>query len=69
MQRVQHEAIQVDLSDKPNWFQQLCRAEGLPSTVPAIDFDGHAQTDSIGISRYELNSDGRFQTRCNFVAI
>lgn len=51
MQHVPHQAIQIDLSQKPDWFRQLCSAEGLPSTVPVLDFEGHAQTDSIATCR------------------
>ncbi len=51
LQRVPFQAVQIDLSHKPKWFTQLCRDEGLPSTVPVIDFEGHAQTDSIAICR------------------
>ncbi|KAL0019623.1 hypothetical protein WJX77_004229 [Trebouxia sp. C0004] len=51
-QRVPFQAVQIDLSHKPKWFVQLCRDEGLPTTVPVIDFEGLAQTDSIAICRW-----------------
>ena len=51
LQGVDHQAIQIDLSQKPKWFTKLCKDEGLPSTVPTLDHQGQAQTDSIGICK------------------
>ncbi|KAL3135361.1 hypothetical protein ABBQ32_007549 [Trebouxia sp. C0010 RCD-2024] len=49
---VPHQVVHIDLSQKPAWFTQLCHHEGFAATVPVIDCNGKAQTESIDICRW-----------------
>lgn len=49
MQNVPHQVVNMDLSQTPPWFMELCESEGVPAAVSLIHHQGKAQADSEDI--------------------
>ncbi|KAL0041868.1 hypothetical protein WJX79_007212 [Trebouxia sp. C0005] len=49
---VPHQAVHVDRCEKPSWFVDLCKIEGLPDDVPNIELHGRVRASGKDSCRW-----------------